>query len=455
MPAPRVLPSTEVHLTAALARAQVEGRLPSVVGAVLRDGELAWSGGRGRCVRTGTDERPDADTQYRIGSITKTFVAALVMQLRDEGRLDLGDPVGRHVPEGPYADRTLRSLLSHTSGMQAEPAGPWWERAPGRSHAELARDNPASGAALPAGQEFHYSNLGYAVLGEVVARLRGCSWEQALRRWLLEPLGLRRTTYAAHPPAADGFAVDDLAGTLTPEPTHDTAAMAPAGQLWSTAADLVGWMHALVDPPPQVLSRDSLRQMATVHGALPEEDLTGGYGLGLQMSGPGPRMLVGHVGSVPGFGAGMFADPRTGVGAVVLCNGGYGLDALGLTRALLETVLEHEPPVPAEWRPTESVPAHLRELLGVWHWGHAPFVMRTDGHELTLSAAAGRKQFRFRQTGEDTYVGVSGYHTGETMRVVRRDDGAVSHLDLATFVYTRVPYDPRAPIPGGHAPGPG
>jgi CubicO group peptidase (beta-lactamase class C family) len=447
-----VLPSTDVHLTAALADAQVEGRLPSVVGAVLRDGELAWSAGRGRCVRADGDEQPDADTQYRIGSITKTFVAALVMQLRDEGRLDLDDPVGRHVPEGPYADRDLRSLLSHTSGMQAEPNGPWWERAPGRSYDELVRANPASCAALPAGQEFHYSNLGFAVLGEVVARLRDCTWEQALRRWLLEPLGMRRTSYDAEPPAAQGFAVDDLAGTLTPEPTHDTAAMAPAGQLWSTAGDLARWMQALVDPPPTVLGAAALREMATVHGALPGEELMGGYGLGLQMAGPGPRVLVGHVGSVPGFGAAMFVDRDSGVGAAVLCNGGYGLDAIGLTRRLVETVLAHEPPPAPEWRPTPSVPEHLRELLGVWHWGHAPFVMRTDGEELTLSASAGNKEFQFRRVGDDTYRGVSGYHTGETLRVVRRDDGTVSHLDIATFVYTRVPYDPQAPIPGGHTP---
>ena len=444
-----MLESTGVHLTAALARAQAEGRLPSVVAGVLRDGELGWSGGRGRCVRPDTDERPDADTQYRIGSITKTFVAALVMQLREEGLLDLDDTVGTHVPEGPYADRTLRSLLSHTSGMQAEPTGPWWERAPGVDYAELVRSNPSTGAALPAGQEFHYSNLGFAVLGEVVARLRERPWDAVLQERLLDPLGMRRTTYHPQQPAADGFAVDDLDGTLTPEPAPDSGAMAPAGQLWSTAADLVRWMQMLVDPPSDVLSRDSLRLMATVQGAMPGDDLVGAYGLGLQMAGPGPRVLYGHGGSVPGFASAMFVHPRTGVGAVVLCNGGYGLDGLGLTRTLVDTVLEHEPPLPPEWRPVQKVPDHLSELVGPWHWGHAPFVMRTDGHELMLTATMGTKAFRFRRTGEDTYVGLSGYHVGETMRVVRHDDGSVSHLDIATFVYTRVPYDPRAPIPGG------
>jgi CubicO group peptidase (beta-lactamase class C family) len=444
-----VLPSTEAHLIAALAQAQAGGHLPSLVAGVLVDGVLGWSAGRGRRVGERHDAaRPDADTQYRVGSITKTMTAALVMQLRDEGRLDLNDTVGRHVPEGPYADSTLRSLLSHTSGMQAEPFGPWWERAPGRSYPELVQANPASGAVLPPQQQFHYSNLGFAVLGEVVARLCGCSWEQALRRRLLEPLGMHRTSYAAEPPAADGYAVDALAGTLTLEPSHDTGAMAPAGQLWSTCADLSRWLQALVDPPEDVLSRSSVREMTMVQGTQAPEDLTGGYGLGLQMSAAGPRTLVGHGGSVPGFLAGVFVHRGTGVGAVVLCNGGHGLDGVGLTRTLIETVLDHEPPLPREWEPTESVPAHLRELLGTWHWGHMPFVMSTDGEELTLEATSGSKDFRFRPAGEDTYLGVSGYHTGETMRVVRRADGSVSHLDLATFVYTRVPYDPEAPIPG-------
>ncbi|MGH3367982.1 MAG: serine hydrolase domain-containing protein [Nocardioidaceae bacterium] len=442
-----MLPSTEVHLTAALAQAQIAGRLPSVVAGVLQDGRLAWSSGRGQHAFLDAGDRPHADMQYRIGSITKTFTAALVLQLRDEGRLDLNDPVGKHVPEGPYEDRTLRSLLAHTSGMQAEPLGPWWERAPGVGYAEIADANSASGGVLPPGQQFHYSNLAFAVLGEVVARLRGCSWAEALHERLLRPLGMYRTTYAEQPPAAHGLAVDVLSGTLTPEPAYDSGAMAPAGQLWSTVGDLATWMRTLADPPADVLDAESVHEMAIVQSTSTGEDLSGGYGLGLQMTGPGPRVLVGHGGSVPGFGAGMFVDRSTGVGAVVLCNGGYGLDATGLTRTMVDTVLEHEPALPKEWLPTAAVSDRLAELLGTWHWGHMPFVMTTDGAHLVLESTSGQKSFRFRPEGTDTYVGLNGYHTGETLRVVRHDDGSVSHLDIATFVFTRSPYDPRALTP--------
>ncbi|MGH3365882.1 MAG: DUF7586 domain-containing protein, partial [Nocardioidaceae bacterium] len=144
--------------------------------------------------------------------------------------------------------------------------------------------------------------------------------------------------------------------------------------------------------------------MATVRSTPTGEDLSGGYGLGLQMSGPGPRVLVGHGGSVPGFEANMYVDRGTGVGAVALSNGGYGLDGSTLTRTMIDTVLANEPALAAEWRPTASVPGHLRELLGTWHWGHLPFVMRSDGTGLTLDAAAGGgKSFRFCRTEEDTY----------------------------------------------------
>ena len=145
---------------------QASGRLPSVVAGVLQDGELAWTGSVGASV----------DTQYRVGSITKTMTAVAVLQLRDAGLLSLDDAIGRHLPESGYADASVRALLSHTSGMQSEPVGSWWERSPGVDVATLVRANDGSGAVAGAGEWFHYSNLGYALLGEAVARIHGTSW---------------------------------------------------------------------------------------------------------------------------------------------------------------------------------------------------------------------------------------------------------------------------------------
>ncbi len=444
-----VLESTARQLTAVVARAQADQHIPSLAAAVLRDGQCAWSGVRGAVARAEPAGwvPPSVDTQYRIGSVTKTMTAALVLQLRDRGLLDLGAPVGDYLPEAPYADRTVRSLLSHSSGMPAEPAGSWWERSPGRDWDELVAAHRDAPAVLPPGRQHHYSNLGFAVLGRLAGRLLGTTWAGALRERITEPLGMSRTTVLPQAPHAMGLAVDALAGTLTEEPLNDTAAMAPAGQLWSTVGDLVRWMAELASPGT-VLDPGTVDEMATPQSAYPEEGLTGGYGLGLRITGSEP-MLVGHTGSMPGFVCGMFVDRDSGVGAVLLTNAAYGVDVETLPRRLVQAVLHHEPPLPPEWRPTTELEPGIRDLLGPWYWGQAPFTMSVQDGELRLAADRGGRAFRFRRLDTDRWLGLSGYHTGETLTVHRRPDGGASHLEVATFIYTRTPYDPQAPIPGG------
>ncbi|MGH1563238.1 serine hydrolase domain-containing protein [Mumia sp. DW29H23] len=441
-----VLPSTAVHLEAAVAAAQAGSRVPSLSAAVVRDGEVAWSGARGTAVHAGGTARATADTQYRIGSITKTLTAALVLQLREEGALDLADTVGTYVPEGPFADATVRGLLSHAGGLPAEPAGPWWERSPGGPYADLVAANADATRVLGAGERYHYSNLSYGILGRVVEVLRGAPWREVLTDRILKPLGMSRTSYAATAPHADGFAVEALTGALVAEPHQDSVAMAPAGQLWSTPSDLCRWLAELACPT--LLSPASLTAMTTPQSGDPDEKGAGAYGLGLRLSVAGERVLVGHGGSMPGFLAGAYVDRDSGVGAVVLANTAYGLDVGGLPRTMIETVLAHEPVIAPEWTPTREVPDAVRELLGTWHWGHQPATMSYDGSVLALASEGGRA-YTFAPAGPDTWTGLSGYQLGETLRVVRREDGSVSHLDVGTFCYTRVPYDPTVPIPGG------
>ena len=436
-----------------LARAQAAGRLPSVVGGVVRDGGLVWASGRGTSVRepSAGGPRPDAGTQYKIGSVTKTMTAVLVMLARERGDLALDDAVGRFLPGGPFAEATLRSLLSHSAGITAEPHGTWWERSTGGDRAALVAAHADAGRVLEPGSRHHYSNLGYGVLGEVAAEVAGSSWWDALSEQVLVPLGMTRTTYQFQEPYARGFSVDALTGELVAEPLPDTGAMAPAGQLWSTVADLGTWLTALVDPGRSVLREESLVAMRTPQAGTPEDRAGSTYGLGVSVTAARGRLLVGHGGSMPGFTCGVLVDADSRTGAVVLSNAGYGLgDA---TRALLETVLDAEPPLPAEWRPTTGpVPHVVREVLGTWHWGHAPSVLRWDGRRLQLEPALGPgRTMSFAPTEDpEVFVGATGYLTGETLRVQRHPDGTVSHLGCATFVYTRVPYDPRAPIPTPH-----
>src|SRR5215210_1620148 len=198
MPEP-VLPSTARTLLARTARAQREGRAPSLVAGVVRDGGLAWSTGRGEVAE------PHTDVQYRLGSISKTVTAVAVLRLRDEGRLDLDDQLEQHVRGTPLGERTVGQLLSHLSGATSESPGGWWERVPGGSLEELRLTG--EDVVLGVARRFHFSNLGFGLLGELVSRHRGCSWEDAVRAEVLAPLGMTRTSPRPGGAAARGSAV--------------------------------------------------------------------------------------------------------------------------------------------------------------------------------------------------------------------------------------------------------
>ncbi len=442
-----MLPTTAHELLRRVAREQADGRAPALVAGVLRSGALVWDGARGRAGQSA----PDTDTQSRIGSITKTFTAVLVARLRDEGRLDFSDPLERHVPGTPLGDRTLAQLLSHTSGVQAESDGPWWERTPGAAWPGLAATLTDATLRHEAGRRFHYSNVGFAALGEVVARHRGRSWWEALAEEVLAPLELRRTTYHPQAPHLSGFAVHPWADLLLPEPAHDAGAMAPAGQLWSTITDLSRWAAFLAGDTGDVLDPDTLAEMREPITVDRAPTWTSGYGLGWQVLKVDGRTLVGHGGSMPGFLAGLYVDVEDELGAVALANTTSGINPVALGSDLISIVAEREPRLPAEWAPVASLPESVFDILGGWHWGPAAYVLRVRGTgelELGPMGNAGRAS-RFRPNADGTWTGLDGYYAGETLEVVRRPDGSVSHLNLATFVFTRKPYDPSTPIPGG------
>lgn len=446
-----LLESTARDLTRRIAATQSSARVPSLVAGVLRDGALVWSEGRGLTVGVedldGPGRRPDAETQYKIGSVTKTMTAALVMLARERGDLDLDDEVERYLPDGPFPTARLRDLLAHRAGLTAEPHGSWWERSTGGDVAALVAAHAGAEPVLERGSGFHYSNLGYGVLGAVVAAVTGRSWWESLHEEVLEPLGMTRTTYHQERPHADGFAVRDLTGEVTIEPLPDTGAMAPAGQLWSTVADQARWLAALVDPAASVLSGTSLRAMATPQSGTAEDRAGVSWGLGLTVIRRHGRAMLGHGGSMPGFSCGVGVDRDSRTGVVLLTNAAWGVGPL--LDELLDAVLDAEPPIVREWRPTRSVPGDVRDVVGVWHWGESPSRVWWDGALLRLGPLAGSGRHNTFRPGDEpgSWVGTSGYLDGETLRTVRGEDGTVSHLEVATFVYTREPYDPRAPIP--------
>ncbi len=442
-----LLPSTRRALRHRIAVAQSEGRAPSVVAAVTRGGALIWEGSRTSVEGHG----PDGNVQYRIGSISKTFTAVLVMRLRDEGLLALGDPLEKHLPGTGVGEVTVRQLLAHTAGLAAETPGEWWERTPAAIRPELADVLGEEPFTFGPGVRHHYSNPGYTLLGSLVEAVRGKPWEEVLRAEVLEPLGLERTSVQPQAPHAGGWAVHPWADVMMPEPLEDLGLMAPAGQLWSTTRDLAAFARFLMHGDERVLSRRTVREMTT-SAAPPEPGLAEfGYGLGIQLSESGGRRLAGHSGSLPGFVAGLWMSEADDVAAVVLANCTSGLPPATVAVDLVNIVADAEPRFPEPWKPfTRADPVAL-EVCGPWYWGTAAHVVRltADGQLHLSPASAMGRSANFRAERDGTWVGLSGYYAGETLRVVRRPDGTVSHLDLGSFVFTREPYDPQAPVPGG------
>ncbi|MEU1849283.1 serine hydrolase domain-containing protein [Streptomyces sp. NPDC019990] len=444
-----LLPGTRRALLHRIAVAQSEGRAPSLVATVVRDGKRVWTGSR----TSVEGHAPDENVQYRIGSITKTFTAVLVLRLRDEGALNLGDPLERHLPGTGVGEATVAELLAHTGGLAAETPGPWWERTSGALRPELGDVLGERPLLSPPGRRFHYSNPGYTLLGALVEKLRGASWEEVLRRDVLEPLNLRRTGVRPQAPHAAGWAVHPWADVMLPEPAVDLGRMAPAGQLWSTTGDLATFMAFLAKGDERVLSADSLQEMRTPAAPHATADVVSGYAycLGLEIRHHDGRTLVGHTGSLPGFLACLMISVEDDVASVVLANCTSGPMLFAVAADLVRIVAEAEPRIPAPWKPSPDADPATLELTGQWYWGTHAFALRVtaDGHILLGPLSGTGRRSRFRANGDGTWTGLEGYYAGELLEAVRRPDGSVSHLDVGSFVFTRQPYDDGAPVPGG------
>jgi CubicO group peptidase (beta-lactamase class C family) len=380
----------------------------------------------------GQDATPD--TQYRIGSITKTFTAAAVMALVDEGKVGLDDLLGRYVPDAGDRPLTIRRLLSHASGLQREPVGRVWETFRFPSMEELLATLDQTEQVLGPGAYFHYSNLAYALLGQVVAEASGTAFEQFVADRLLGPVELDRTGFDRAEPAAVGYYVDPHSGVLRPEAElRRIDGVSAAGDLWSTTGDLCRWGAWLRD-------RESMHAVQIM--ADPTSWLLA-WGLGLILYRRSDRIFYGHDGAMPGHLASLVCSRDEDVQACVLTNSSTGSAAvMELALKLAETAIEQSPRVPELWRGHEPPPPEIEELLGIW-WSEGDQIVLSwrDGHleARNPTSPARVKPSVFAAEADDLYRVVSGRERGERLEVVRDESGAVTRLYLATYPLTRQP----------------
>lgn len=425
--------------------AQRTGRIPAVSVAVHRSDRPLWSFQIGA----------DADSRFRIGSITKTFTAVLVLQCRDDGLLDLDDPVGRHLDVPAHGGITVARLLSHTGGLQREPHGDMWDTLRAPDDAELLATLDRAERVLPGGGRTHYSNLAYGLLGRLVAELRGTPWAEALAGRVLDPLGLTATTAEPTVKAVPGYLVDAYSDHARREPVLECRALSPAAQLWSTAADIAKWAGfladpAAVDPAGAVLAPSTIDEMRWPRAVAEEARWPSAFGLGLNVipqAGDDRIVHVGHGGAMPGFLAAAYGrrggdDVPPGLGVATLGSSGTGVEVLQLAHTLLRAVVAEDPAEPEPWTPGEPAPADLRSALGRW-WGEGfeyVFFWR-DGrlHARDADDPPARPPAVFAPVDgrPDVLRTVSGREAGELLRLTRDAAGAVVRMHWATYRFTR------------------
>jgi CubicO group peptidase (beta-lactamase class C family) len=344
---------------ATVSRFAHRGGAPGIAYGIVKDGELVHAGGTGE--RFAGGPVPDADTVFRIASMSKSFTASAILLLRDAGALALDDAASKYVPELAGWAVTIRHLLTMTAGFPTD--DPWGDRQQGLPLGDFA-SLLARGVSVnwAPGTRFEYSNLGYAILGLVVTAASGVPYADFVRSRLLEPLGMTRTGFEASEFSADGLTrgYRRRLDSWEEVPFDPYGAFAPMGGIFSCIRDLVRWVTGFtsVFPPGAVtdahpLAVTSRREMQLPQVVIPSGrgyPLPGGpagglgaYGFGLFVDeDPALGRLVSHSGGYPGFGSNMRWHPATGTGVIALGNGTYA-PMTQLTSLMVEVLVPRRP----------------------------------------------------------------------------------------------------------------
>ncbi|MGO1408870.1 MAG: serine hydrolase domain-containing protein [Brachybacterium sp.] len=346
----------------------------------------------------------DRATVSRIASMTKSFTAATILALRDEGRLRLDDPVSAYVPEAAGAfdlaaderEPTLRQLLTMSAGLVTD--NPWGDRQQAMSREQFAATlRGGLGHVHPVGTGFEYSNTGYALLGRVIDELTGGDFAGEIRRRFLTPLGMTASGWSGQEidtaQLATGHRLADRtdATRFEPVPLDDHGVYGAMAGLFSTVDDIAAWVRflAAADAPDAAsretgplatASRREMQQLQRHHvlGALPADpedpsrtspgfDRVRGYGFGLVVEHfPDLGDVISHSGGYPGYGSFMVWHRDSGVGVVVLANSKYA-PATPLSMQTLRLLQRELPSLLAE-RPLQAAPRALEAADAALAW---------------------------------------------------------------------------------------
>jgi CubicO group peptidase (beta-lactamase class C family) len=331
--APSPADNPDVQAQIALFSAWLEGQvairqLPGVVVGVVSDQDLIWAKGFGHAdVDAG---RPmELDTRFRMASHSKLFTATAIMQLREEGKLRLDDPVSEYLPWFSFRNAapddppvTIEHLLTHSSGLPRE-AGSHWSDLDFPTEGELKELMSQRQAPFSPEVRWKYSNLAYTIAGMVIEQVSGMSWADYLQKNVFDPLGMSASSVDKEDPKmATGYGRRMPDGSREVLPFVDARGMAAATGLTSTVDDMAKFVSAQFRTGQRggdrILSTPSLREMHRVR--MLESTWTRGQGIGFSVQRIDDKLYVGHGGGYPGYTTNTLIQLDSKVGVIVLTN---------------------------------------------------------------------------------------------------------------------------------------
>ena len=348
--ASRIATDADVQGATRLFSAWLEGQmleraLPGIAVGVVADQELVWAAGFGDA-DSANKIAMTPQTKFRMASHSKLFTATAVMQLREQGKLRLDDPVSRYLPwftiktaESDDPPITIEELLTHSSGLPRE-AGAHWTTFDFPTTEQLRALIPAREAPFAPEVRWKYSNLAYSIAGMIVEAVSGQRWADYVSREIFQPLGMSASSVDQNVSGlAVGYGRRMPDGTRAVNPFIDARGMGAATGVTSTVEDMARFASAQFRKGPrggaQILSTGSLREMHRVR--VLESNWTQGNAIGFAVRKAGEKVYVSHGGSYPGYQTNTMLWLEGKVGVIVLTNADDGNPA-ALATELMNTV---------------------------------------------------------------------------------------------------------------------
>ena len=366
-----------------------KNHLSSVSYALVLDGKVVHTYYAG-VINQATAQAPDGRSVYRIASMSKSFAGVAILQLRDAGRLALEDPVTRYIPElegqrfsADSPEITIRHLLTHSAGFPED--NPWGDRQLGISTEEmLAMFRKGISFSNEAGVQYEYSNMAFAMLGYIISKVSGQSYQAYIAEHIWKPLGMKDTywDYTRVPEKQLVRGYRWLRGKFIEQPIEGDGAYGIMGGILTSTEDFCRYMsfhqsaYGQEFPASPVLRKSSVKEMHYPwnFNSLNQRGFNGKgepcvnvshYGYGLRLDRNCEDMaMVGHSGGLPGYGSDWKIVPQYGLGIVTLTNGTYGSAAL-LNNEILPLIVARAGLAPRTFPVSAVLKQRQKELVSL------------------------------------------------------------------------------------------